>query len=577
MSLKVFLSYSRRDVTVARLIRDAMKSIGASCFLDESSINAGDPFPEAIGDAIRSSALVVVILSDNVTASSWVETEIREARVANKWIVPYRINPSVGRPEILPSHIQEVYDIGDLLRAVAPKISITDISAPDSKQLEVPGLNDVYSSFHPIDAANGSLLRLRMPTTSGWVPDIVRKGEVRKSGDQAIYLIRDPVRPFEIQIGETRSARPGGTPSAIELDPSVYNRAYLLGTWNQLIRHPDTTKWERAVLAEVAPDPELLREMYRAEKDAWIKELIGKNPSAPDDIRQAECRFCDQTFIDLRKIYPNKVLSERPPAVIINNDYPFGPHFHYIAFPTAPVHSWDMAKADHLLAMNVALAEFLGDQNNVRNAVGLRLGFNSSVRHVVAGAKTKASAGASISHIHKQAWGMADGCFNLGDHLTRICEVYDQRLGIDYLDCYLSTLRQARMLIGEDDYVAIYVPLGQIAVHELQIMIKRQTRTFLDLDYAELRSLSFAELGVAKLYAALGINSYNEIVISQRFDARAKTTFRVIVSFVTREIDLAVSELNLLYVTDKHPYDSVLEVNAHWDQVVKDNGLWFTR
>ena len=122
------------------------------------------------------------------------------------------------------------------------------------------------------------------------------------------------------------------------------------------------------------------------------------------------------------------------------------------------------------------------------------------------------------------------------------------------------------------------VGLGLLKMnHELQIMVKRPTRTFLDLDYNELRSLSFAELAVAKLYAALGINSYNEVVICQRFDARANSSFRVITSFVTREIDLAVSELNLLYVTDKHPYDTVLEVNSHWDQVVRDNGLPFKR
>lgn len=576
MSPKVFLSYSRKDVAVARLIRDELTHIGVSCFLDESSIDAGDKFPETIGDAIRNCSIFVIILSDNITESSWVETEIREARVANKWIVPYRVYQSVGCPKMLPSHIQEVHSVDALLRAVAPKISISDIPASDVKELEVCGLNGIYSSFHPINTADGTLLRLRIPTTSGYIPDITHPEESRPAGDQAIYLIRDPVRPFEIQIGETRSLRPGGTPGAIEIDPTTYDKQYLLATWNQLIRHPQTTKWERAVLAEVAPDAGLLREMYKSENDKWIMGLIGRNPAAPEDIKQSECLFCSQSFIDLRRRFPVKI-ERSTAAVIINNDYPFGPHFHCISFPTAPIHSWDMAKAEHLLAMNSALAGFLGDPGNIKGAVGLRIGFNSSVRHIVAGAKTRASAGASISHIHKQAWGMADGSFNLGDHLTRVCEAYEQQRGIDYLSCYLNTLRQARMVIGEDKFVALYVPLGQIATHELQIMVKRPTRTFLDLDYNELRSLSFAELAVAKLYAALGINSYNEVVICQRFDARANSSFRVITSFVTREIDLAVSELNLLYVTDKHPYDTVLEVNSHWDQVVRDNGLPFKR
>lgn len=75
-----------------------------TCFLDESSIYAGDPFPETIGDAIKNCSIFVIILSDNITASPWVETEIREARVANKWLVPYRVNQSVGRPEQLDNN-----------------------------------------------------------------------------------------------------------------------------------------------------------------------------------------------------------------------------------------------------------------------------------------------------------------------------------------------------------------------------------------------------------------------------------------------------------------------------------------
>ena len=574
MASKVFISYSRRDGQTAAAIQNTLQKAGISCFRDESSIAPGDPFPERIGAAIQGCSAVVVVLSTNIAESDWVEAEVRFARLANKWLIPYRIDESNNRPEILPSHLQEVRSLAALLRAIVPNVRIQDISPNDVEHLEVPGLKGIYSSFHPVDSTDGSLFRVRVPTTSGWMPSVDPGKPVTKIENQQVYIIRDPIRPFEIQIGETRSRRPGGTPGAIELDSRTYNNQYLLGTWNQLVRDPVRTKWERAVLAEVAPDGDLLRAMYESEKDKWIKGLIGRNPAAPDDIKKEECPFCDEDFIRLRQRYPQEI-SHESSAVIIHNDFPFGPHFHYIVIPTASVHSWDQVIAEHLLAMNELLVRFLHDPKNRLGSAGLRIGFNSSVRHLVAGAKTRASAGASISHIHKQAWGMAKGSFNLGDQLARICDAYEERRGIDYLKSYLSTLRQAGLVIAEDDFIALYVPLGQIAAHELQIMIKRPTKTFLDLTYDELRSVSFAELGVAKLYAALGINSYNGIVITQQFDASDGANFRLIFAFVTREIDLAVSELNMLYVTDKHPYDTVVEADRHWAQVAKDNSLPF--
>lgn len=581
MASRVFISYSRNDKSSAVAIQEALQHAGVSCFRDESDIAPGETFPERIGEEIRDCSAVVVVLSAQITRSDWVEAEVRQARLSNKWLVPYRIDGSSKRPKILPSHLQEARSLDALVRAIVPKVRIEDISPADAETLAVPGLKGIYSSFRPGSSTDGSMFRMQVPTTSGWVPSVDRPDIAIHADNQHVYIYRDPVRPFEIQIGETRSLRPGGAPGAIELDPNAYDRRYLLGTWDQLVRHADTTKWERAVLAEIAPDQELLQKMYDTENDTWIKGLIGKNPAAPEEVKRKECPFCNKVFVDLREQYP-KQSGDRSPAVIINNDFPFGPHFHYIVIPTASVHSWDKVTSDHLLQMNRALVDFMtyrenghgpARRRNCHGSAGLRIGFNSSVRHLVAGAKTRASAGASISHIHKQAWGMARGSFNLGDQLARICDAY----AIDYLESYLNTLRRAGMVIAEDDFIALYVPLGQIAAHELQIMVKRRTKTFLDLNHDELRSISFAELAVAKLYEALGINSYNEIVLSQEFDASHGANFRLIFAFVTREVDLAVSELNMLYVTDKHPYDTVVAVDRHWAKVANDNGLNFRR
>ena len=220
------------------------------------------------------------------------------------------------------------------------------------------------------------------------------------------------------------------------------------------------------------------------------------------------------------------------------------------------------------MGMNQLVHEFLTGQfdpvhKTVKRAAGIRMGFNSSIRHLVLGRRTRSSAGASIAHVHKQVWGMASGSVNLADQLRNLCLAYEVS-GQDYLGKYLAALHSANLIVWSDDHVVLYVPFGQIALHEMQVMIKRPTRTFLDLNPDELESLSKAEYIVSRLYGRLDINSFNEIMLSLPFGDECSTTFRLIFTFITREVDLAVSELSLLYVVDQHPCDTLLEVARVW-------------
>jgi len=61
----------------------------------------------------------------------------------------------------------------------------------------------------------------------------------------------------------------------------------------------------------------------------------------------------------------------------------------------------------------------------------------------------------------------------------------------------------------------------------------------------------------------IGINSFNEIVLSKPFDSENDERFRLVLTFITREVELAVSELSLLYVVDKHPSDTLAEVKKY--------------
>ncbi|MCK5536047.1 MAG: hypothetical protein KAI79_04425, partial [Bacteroidales bacterium] len=76
-----------------------------------------------------------------------------------------------------------------------------------------------------------------------------------------------------------------------------------------------------------------------------------------------------------------------------------------------------------------------------------------------------------------------------------------------------------------------------------------------------------AEFIVLQLYKILEINSFNNILIAKLFNDSRAPNFRVVQTFVTREVDLAVSELSMLYVVDQHPRDSRNELVSAFKQI----------
>ncbi|MBI2418222.1 MAG: hypothetical protein HYV28_10050 [Ignavibacteriales bacterium] len=451
---------------------------------------------------------------------------------------------------------------------VSDKIDQFDIDEVEMDKILIT--KNLYSSFHPSFESNiPCFYRLKLETTSGFVEIAKQKNialENTESEEVAniIYLIRDPIRPFEIQIGETRAMRPGASPGFLVLEYGLSLRnikriyPFILG---------ENDKWLRIVFAELSVNPEVLRFIYKKDPDKFVRGVAAKNPRASTELQEKECLFCNPKFHEKRTV------SKSDETRIIRNDYPYGPYFHYIAMPISPLHSWADAEEKHFFDMNMTIVQFLnykenGLRKNLNNSSGIRMGLNSSIRHLVLGKSTQSSAGASIPHVHKQIWGMSPHAVNLGDHLAKICHHYSEK-GIDYLGAYIDALRLINYIIWEDDNCALYVPFGQISIHELQVIIKRRnTSNFLHLTDKEIYSLSKCEYIVTKIFERLGINSFNELLISMPFDYEKKDYgFRLILTFITREVDIAVSELSLLYVVDKFPHHSRDEIRRIWGEL----------
>ncbi|MBZ0283083.1 MAG: toll/interleukin-1 receptor domain-containing protein [Anaerolineae bacterium] len=89
IEIDIFLSYSRHDRQVMQRLRDDLRAMRLNVWVDEEGLDPGTPAWEAaIGNAIRSAACLLVILSPDAEKSKWVGRELAMAETLNKWIFP---------------------------------------------------------------------------------------------------------------------------------------------------------------------------------------------------------------------------------------------------------------------------------------------------------------------------------------------------------------------------------------------------------------------------------------------------------------------------------------------------------
>jgi len=472
----------------------------------------------------------------------------------------------------------------------------------------IPG-TDIYVSFHPC-GDSGLFSLMCIESTPAWVKDSIKgtdvlhkpfenQNESTKIDREERYLrtrnevffINDPLRPYSIQIGGLRSQRDSASPGFISCSLSPDQLRYIPSTepaiielFAEVLENADVLdqiwenlpNWKNQWTIEqldkkrewinTEDDPSELRRKLQDEKVIYIRKLISRNPNASKDKQAYKCVFCSKFFQDDINV-PLKEDEDDKGVYIIENSFPYGPYFHYVIITKDSVHYWEDMKFNHVLNMNLVMLSFLKrkkEENGGSMGAGIEFGFNSSVKHLVLGHRTRSSAGASIPHIHKQVWGMAPKTANLAEHLIQVSDAW-WRQGIDYQGQYLKALGEKgnydhSYIVWDDEHVALYVPYGQCSLHEMQVMVKKPVAHLLELSEAQMISLSKAEYIALRIYSALKVTSYNTVALSKLFNDHRAPTFRMVVVFVTREVDLAMSELSLLYVVDKHPWDSREEI-----------------
>ena len=86
--LKVFISYSRRDIAFVRRLAGDLEKAGYEVWWDVSDLRGGDDWVRVIPEAIQASDQVVVVLSPSSAVSEWVRKEYTQALSLRKRIIP---------------------------------------------------------------------------------------------------------------------------------------------------------------------------------------------------------------------------------------------------------------------------------------------------------------------------------------------------------------------------------------------------------------------------------------------------------------------------------------------------------
>jgi hypothetical protein len=101
MAHDVFISHAHKDKNFANALCEKLESSQVKCWIAGRDISAGDDWTEAIRNAIGSSRLIVLVLSESANAAIHIEREIAHAYYAKRTILPVRLTQTPPKRELL--------------------------------------------------------------------------------------------------------------------------------------------------------------------------------------------------------------------------------------------------------------------------------------------------------------------------------------------------------------------------------------------------------------------------------------------------------------------------------------------
>lgn len=255
-------------------------------------------------------------------------------------------------------------------------------------------------------------------------------------------------------------------------------------------------------------------------------------PKVETKIEVLECTICDH-------------------APSVDNGRPFGPLLHKVI-----VASEHKVSLDSLLPRDFveiydewrAIAETGCARFPGLDGVTYGMNFGEYIR-----------SGATQAHLHAQVTGVERNSYNAGDALGTICRAWSVTNEEDgkrrsYLEDYLAALRHAKLVLVENESAALYVPISQRFIRELQIIVKRPgIGNVLATDASIRRDLAELEWVAHRAHDRQGLTSFNTVAYATRFSDPNEHDQRLVLCICPRSSVIAFSELLHRSVVDELP------------------------
>jgi len=101
MAHDVFITHAHKDRSIVLAICQKLEAARVKCWIAERDISAGEDWTEATRNAIGSSRVMLLVLSENANAAPHIEREIAHAFYTKRIIVPLRLIKTLPRRDFL--------------------------------------------------------------------------------------------------------------------------------------------------------------------------------------------------------------------------------------------------------------------------------------------------------------------------------------------------------------------------------------------------------------------------------------------------------------------------------------------
>lgn len=107
--IKAFISHSSKDKPFVRKLKEDLNFNGIETWVDEDELTPGDKLYDTLILALQSSSHFLIVLSNNIKTSHWVDTEINEAISSLDKKIIKKIIPVLFRKTEIPESLEGLF------------------------------------------------------------------------------------------------------------------------------------------------------------------------------------------------------------------------------------------------------------------------------------------------------------------------------------------------------------------------------------------------------------------------------------------------------------------------------------